>query len=320
MHENCNITCAQNEALKLLEGILTVSAKGSGGGEGKSYEQQCDAIAEGILAKVPEIFELDVVEANFPTMYEESMNTVVKQEALRYNTLLNIMRWSLPEFRKALKGLVVMTEQLENMGKALFTNQVPDLWADKGPLSLKPLSAWILDCVERVAFLEAWTSHGTPKVYWISGFFFPQAFLTGALQNYARKYQLAIDTLGFGFQIRDDIMDPKTEILKKPDDGVFVYGLFLEGCRWDDNKHLLSDSRPKELYSELPTMHLQPAVEYKSPKTDYNCPCYKVLSRKGVLLTTGHSTNFVMWVDLPSDRPQSVWIKAGVGLFLALRT
>ena len=32
---------------------------------------------------------------------------------------------------KALKGLVVMSEQLEMMSNSLFNNQVPDLWAGK---------------------------------------------------------------------------------------------------------------------------------------------------------------------------------------------
>jgi len=51
----------------------------------------------------------------------------------------------------------------------------------------------------------------------------------------------------------------------------------------------------------------------------YRCPMYKVLSRRGTLSTTGHSTNFVLMIELPSKEEQDVWIKAGVAVFLALR-
>ena len=61
----------------------------------------------------------------------------------------------------------------------------------------------------------------------------------------------------------------------------------------------------------------------------YRLPIYKILSRAGVLATTGHSTNFVMWMEVPSSRTdiknnvgeadQSEWIMGGVAAFCALK-
>ncbi len=66
---------------------------------------------------------------------------------------------------------------------------------------MKPLAAWVIDLVLRMKFIQHWIDDGIPKVYWISGFFFPQAFLTGTLQNYARKNAFPIDTISFGFNV-----------------------------------------------------------------------------------------------------------------------
>ena len=55
-------------------------------------------------------------------MYEESMNTVVCQEVIRYNRLLQVMTVSLVNVKKALKGLVVMSDELESLANSLYDN------------------------------------------------------------------------------------------------------------------------------------------------------------------------------------------------------
>lgn len=92
---------------------------------------------------------------------------------MRYNRLLIDMKAALVDVQKALKGEVVMSEELEKMSNSIFDNGVPKGWQEKGFLSLKPLASWISDLNERVNFLTQWIKGGTPKVFWISGFFFP---------------------------------------------------------------------------------------------------------------------------------------------------
>lgn len=211
-----------------------------------------------------------------------------------------------------------MSEELEKLANSLFDNQVPKLWADKGFLSLMPLASWTQDLNDRIKFLTNWIDNGTPMVFWFSGFFFPQAFITGTLQNYARKKIIAIDKLSFEFIVVDNMQ--YTDIKEKPEAGCFVYGIFLEGARWDSQTHLLTNSKPKELFSTLPMMKLLPIADRVMPNTGiYQCPLYKVVSRAGTLSTTGHSTNFVMFLELSSDKPEDDWVVAGVAAFLALR-
>ena len=99
-----------------------------------------------------------------------------------------------------------MSAQLEEMSNSLFNNHVPTMWSGKAYPSLKPLAAWVIDLVARMKFIGDWVELGMPVVYWISGFFFPQAFLTGTLQNFARKEIVPIDTISFSFQVKTQLL------------------------------------------------------------------------------------------------------------------
>lgn len=81
-------------------------------------------LCEDILSKMPPQYDVEAVQAAYPTTYEESMNTVLTQECIRYNTLLGVMDRSLKESVKALKGLVVMSPELEGVAFAMYDNQV----------------------------------------------------------------------------------------------------------------------------------------------------------------------------------------------------
>ena len=84
-----------------------------------------------ILERVPGPVPVGPVMTKHPVMYEESMNTVLIQEVIRYNRLLQTVRSTLNDLLKALKGLVVMSQALETMANSLYDNTVPELWAGK---------------------------------------------------------------------------------------------------------------------------------------------------------------------------------------------
>lgn len=238
LHDNAQITTSQINTQNLLDNMISMQPKVSTG-KGKSREEQIGEMAKFLQDKTPEVFDLEKVSKKYPTAYEESMNTVLFQECVRYNGLLAEMKQSLVKVQKALIGELVMSEDLEKMATSIFDNQVPVMWSQggegKGFLSLKPLASWIQDCNDRINFLINWYDNGTPAVYWVSGFFFPQAFFTGTLQNYARAHTIAIDQLSFSYNIEDKMS--YKDIKKKPESGCYIYGIYLEGCKWEYDTH-----------------------------------------------------------------------------------
>ena len=316
LHENANITKNQFETDKVLSAVLITEAGsgGSGGGGGQSKEDMIEQISADILGKLPENFDMEAAMLKYPVSRNESMNTVLHQELHKFNMLMSLAKSSLKNIRKAVKGLVVMSSELEGLGTNLFYGQIPVMWKSKSFASLKPLGGYISNFLERLNFFGGWLNDKVPVVFWISGFFFPPAFLTGAKQNYARKANVAIDLIDFEFEFM-----PKDTYTRKPADGVYTIGLFFEGARWDKSKMLLAESRPKELFSAAPIIFFLPLlIKDMGEYPHYNCPVYKTSDRRGILATTGHSTNFILFVRVPSDKPESFWVGRGCAMISQL--
>jgi len=123
LHENAEITTAQNEVRTLLETILSMQPRSTAKGA-RSREEIITEIATNIEKKTPAPFDYETVYKAYPTDYKESMNTVLVQEIIKYNNLLNEMKKTLIEVKKALKGEVVMSEELEFLANSLHDNQV----------------------------------------------------------------------------------------------------------------------------------------------------------------------------------------------------
>lgn len=132
---------------------------------------------------------------------------------------------------KANRGRISFNADLEALGTRMMANEVPFTWTEEagcGFLSIKPLTNWLTDLSNRIQFFKNWEEHGTPKCQWVSGFFFPQAFLTGMKQNFARKNKLPIDVVEFDFEWVNDKIDLES-ITEHAPFGGYISGLFLEG-------------------------------------------------------------------------------------------
>ena len=109
-----------------------------------------------LLSKLPKLFDIDQVIKKYPTKYENSMNTVLCQELIRFNKLLGTIVSTLRDTSKAIDGLVVMSSELEIVFNKVFDNQVPEVWQKVSYPSLKPLGSYINDFIERLKFMQNW--------------------------------------------------------------------------------------------------------------------------------------------------------------------
>ena len=163
--------------------------------------------------------------------------------------------------------------------------------------------------------------NGEPNSFWLPGIFFPQGLLTAVLQRHARANQLAIDRLAFAFEVLPSVQSTNTKWRhislpeQKAATGIHVHGLFLESAQWSIkrtrlyvNLKLVSHMM-RCLYSTLFPFVLD---TYTAPSDLYACPLYRTSARAGVLSTTGHSTNFVLSIQLPTgEYPTRHWVRMG---------
>mmetsp|Transcript_28190 Transcript_28190/g.33408 ORF Transcript_28190/g.33408 Transcript_28190/m.33408 type:complete len:2629 (+) Transcript_28190:1-7887(+) len=322
MHENANTTFNTGVSLDLMGKILSLQPRSGGGGIGKTSDEIVTELATLFESQVPEILDVDDAGATTfvvqPNGLLNSLAIVLTQEIIKFNRLINKMSSSLKDVKKAIQGFIVMSPELDEMFTSFMNNTLPGIWTKVSFASLKSLGSWVKDLISRVDFFRKWLLDGQPYAFALPVFFFPQGFMTGTLQTFARKYAVAIDTLSFKFDARTmSKTDPK-DLTQGPDDGVYCYGLFVEGARWDDRAMQLAVSKPKEMFCQLPMVHFTPAVNHKCSPQDYPCPVYKTAERKGVLSTTGMSTNFVIAVELPTDQHPDVWVMYGVACLCVL--
>lgn len=326
LHSNALITAQSQAARQFLDTVVSVQPRAGGGGTGKKPEEIVAEMAEAFLMRVPKLMRKKDAH---PETYKAtpdggivSLGVFHGQEMDRFNALISRVESTLKTLGNAIKGLVVMSAQLEEMFNAFLEQRLPPLWGE--PISypcLKPLNSWMLDFEERVRFMSKWLTEGPPSSFWVPCFFFPQGFMTCSKQVHARKTKIPIDALAFW----TEPTDLEDYVMALPQEsGVNVHGLFLQGAGWDLEKKEMCESKKAELQKQLPVMWMQVIMQdqfetfSKQPKR-YKCPLYKTSLRRGTLSTTGHSTNFVTYFQLPnSEEDQGHWVRRGVALICML--
>ncbi|XP_057583181.1 dynein axonemal heavy chain 14 [Hippopotamus amphibius kiboko] len=306
--------------------------------------------------------------------------TFLIQEIERFDKLLSIIHKSLKDLQLAVKGEIILTQELEQIYDSFLNTRVPTLWQKHAYKSSKPLSSWINDLIQRLNFFNTWAKmaytaihrrymslmtawkhsssspsqnskhptdqknffEGFPARYWLPAFFFPQAFLIAVLQDYGRSQGISTDALTFTHHVISDTTDVKDEefsvIIQKKLNivrrafkgtdpmhiGVHVFGLFIEGARWNHQEKILEDSLPCEICCDFPEIYFLPTkISTKTPSASmqtnselytFECPVYQTPEKSSILTAAGLPSNFLTSVYLSTKKPPSHWITMQVAL------
>ena len=127
----------------------------------------------------------------FPPKHEDSLNVVLLQELARFNKLLIKVASTSQDLQKAMDGSIVLSSELEDVGKAFLEGKVPEVWKRVSFESLKPLGAYIDHFLKMLRMMDKWIERGSPVAFWLSCFFFTHGFLTGIQQNMVRRDKVA---------------------------------------------------------------------------------------------------------------------------------
>ncbi|CAF0971632.1 unnamed protein product [Didymodactylos carnosus] len=320
LHPNADITYSTNLAKALLDEIVSIQPKEVGVLVGESREKIVHNVCGDMLSKLPanfaqhevggQLFFSSVLEIAFVLLKTQEklrnmdhLNPMViflRQEIYRLNKVIRLVRNELTDLQLAIDGIIILNDSLRTALDYIYDGRVAPTW---------------------VRYSWESTTLG---------------FLTAMRQEATRAHRgWSLDTVTMDNNVlrsyKDDIRDAPTE-------GVYVYGLFLEGAGWDRRNSRLRESQNKVLYVQMPIIHIfainpmavtaagplaartkaRSQITMRTKRTEvptapyvYLCPVYKKLMRTDL--------HFITMLKLNSNEHSDRWVLRGVALLCDIK-
>ncbi|XP_044176214.1 LOW QUALITY PROTEIN: dynein axonemal heavy chain 5-like [Acropora millepora] len=310
LHPNADITYQSNLAKSCLDTILSIQPKDSSGGGGETRESVVQRLADDMLEKLPENYIAHEVKARLQKMGALSpMNIFLRQEIDRMQRVISAVRQTLTDLKLAIDGTIIMSETLRDSLDCMYDARIPTHWK-KISWESSTLGFWYTELLERNSQFRSWCFDGRPNVFWMTGFFNPQGFLTAMRQEVTRAHKgWALDCVVLHNDVtrffKDDITQP-------PAEGVYVHGLYLDGAGWDRRGCKLVEPTQKVLFTSMPVIHIY-AINTTAGRDSrmYQCPIYKKPRRTDL--------TYIATVDLKTNQNPDHWILRGVALLCDIK-
>jgi dynein heavy chain len=313
LHPNADLTFRFKEVTQLLDTIVETQPKQSTGESGgMTREEMVCGKCEELTKDIPIDYLEDEYEDRITAMggYSIPLNIFLYQEVQRLQAAIDKVRNLLQLIMQAIRGEVVVTEEIMDSINAVFDARVPKSWlyspaGDELSWLSPSLGMWFTGLLLRDTQYREWLAHGRPHAFWMAGFFNPQGFITAVQQEITRIHKAenwALDSVVIHAEVTD--IANSENVRSAPREGVYVYGLHLDGAAWADKEATLTESAPKKLFALLPIMLVTAVTKSNrkqimssgnyGPYGAYECPVYKYPARTDrylifkVLLSTQH--------------------------------
>ena len=263
MHPNADLTFRRKEGLALLSTLADTQPKQSGGGGGGlSREDIVYEKAGQLRERTPAEFRYDVYMRAIRKQggLDVPMNVFLYQEVQRFAGIQKLVRDDLLAVQLAIKGEVTMTQAILVSINELFAAQVPNVWmfTITGLLfsfMLPNISLWFNALQARYDQWDSWLKNGRPRSFWMTGFYNPQGFLTAMKQEVTRAHRQqswALDDVVYTTNVTK--FRSSDAVNSRPDEGVYVHGLSIDGASWSLRDGCVVEAEPKKLFAQLPVM------------------------------------------------------------------
>ncbi|KAJ0000193.1 hypothetical protein NQD34_012035 [Periophthalmus magnuspinnatus] len=304
LHPNADITYQSKLAKDVLDTILSIQPKDSSSGGGETREAIVSRLADDMLEKLPPDYVPFEVRDRLQKMGPfHPMNIFLRQEIDRMQRVIVLVRNTLTDLKLAIDGTIIMSENLRDALDCMYDARIPTRWK-KASWASSTLGFWFTELLERNRQFQAWIFEGRPNCFWMTGFFNPQGFLTAMRQEITRANKgWALDRMVLCNEVTKWMKD---DITQAPVEGVYVYGLYLEGAGWDRRNCKLIDSKTKVLFEMMPVIRMYAENNGVKDPHLYICPIYKKPVRTDL--------NYIAAVDLKTTLPPEYWILRGVAL------
>ncbi|XP_067674368.1 uncharacterized protein [Haliotis asinina] len=232
-----------------------------------------------------------------------TFNNFIMRELETMYKLLTEIKATLLAIKMATEASILgdqITESLLSIADDLFHMRIPRTWCQLAGYSAPPLTwglgQWLMELQNRCHHFERILSLGREKMpaYWLGAFFNPRGLL--ALLKQESMKQFSADRSGnfeqFTFQTEVTSRD-KDHLRDPPQEGMFVFGIYVWGCAWEKTTGELQDTPPRTGCASLPVVHVtcwpvneKPLLQDSTRASEtYQCPVYhsRIASREPVM-------------------------------------